>query len=45
MAAHSVLQYLLSLLAMQVHGGCSHFLFFAAIGPPVFSESRAAWVR
>jgi hypothetical protein len=29
MAAHSVLQYLLFSVAMQLQGGCSHFLFFA----------------
>jgi hypothetical protein len=37
MAAHSVLQYLLPSLAMQVQGGCSHFLLFAAINPPYLS--------
>jgi hypothetical protein len=31
MASHSVLQYLLLLLAAQLHGVCAHFLSFAAM--------------
>ncbi len=33
-ASHSVLQYLLPSLAIQLHDGCAHFVFFAAIIPP-----------
>jgi hypothetical protein len=35
MASHSTLQYLLPPSALQLHGGCSHFLSFAAINPPI----------
>jgi hypothetical protein len=44
MASHSVLQYLLSALAMQLHEGCAHFLSFAIeMNPPM--QPYAAWQR
>jgi len=33
-ASHSTLQYLLPSAAVQLQGGCAHFLFCAAISPP-----------
>ena len=40
MASHSTLQYLLPSIAVQVHGGCSHFLVFGAINPPLLARKR-----